>query len=430
MKGQIFTFVLTYGGAAAALVSPFHGLLVYIAFAIIKPEAMWFWSVEPGHYSRIVALALLVGWALHGFGNWSLGRARLVVGALVGLLAWAALGAMHAPDEELAWGFVEALAKIVLPVVVGITTIDSVAKLKQLAWVIVLSQGFVAYELNFTYYLGYSRVQDIGFAGLDNNSVAIAMVSCVGLAFFLGLHAPGWWCKAIALTAAALLAHAVLITFSRGGMLALVAVGLVSFLLVPKRPRHTVALIIALVIVFRLAGPEVRSRFLSSFDADQRDRAAQTRIELWVACWDTMLKRPALGVGPDHWPRVAQEYGWPAGKEAHSLWLQTGAELGFPGLLFLAGYYGLCVAFLWPLTRARRTVPDPWLRHLARMVIPSLVGFAVAAQFVSLEALEVPYYIALLGAGVLKVQTLIGKEFAFEAYDPELLRRPADLLPA
>jgi hypothetical protein len=39
------------------------------------------------------------------------------------------------------------------------------------------------------------------------------------------------------------------------------------------------------------------------------------------------------------------------------------------------------------------------------MVIASLCGFAVAAQFVSLDFLEPPYYIALLGAGVLKLST-------------------------
>ena len=37
------------------------------------------------------------------------------------------------------------------------------------------------------------------------------------------------------------------------------------------------------------------------------------------------------------------------------------------------------------------------------MVIASLVGFMCSAQFVSLERLEVPYYVALLGASALKL---------------------------
>src|SRR5262249_25648756 len=82
-KGLIFTYLLTYGGAAASLYRPFYGLLVYICFAIVRPEAMWYWAVPEGNYSRIVAIALLVGWALHGFGSWKLGRAKGVVVALI-----------------------------------------------------------------------------------------------------------------------------------------------------------------------------------------------------------------------------------------------------------------------------------------------------------------------------------------------------------
>ena len=46
---------------------------------------------------------------------------------------------------------------------------------------------------------------------------------------------------------------------------------------------------------------------------------------------------------------------------------------------------------------------DPFVLHIPRMVLASLGGFAVASQFVSLEGLELPYYIALLGAAALKV---------------------------
>jgi len=40
---------------------------------------------------------------------------------------------------------------------------------------------------------------------------------------------------------------------------------------------------------------------------------------------------------------------------------------------------------------------------LARMVIASLVGFMVSSQFVSLEGLELPYYVVMIGAATLKV---------------------------
>jgi probable O-glycosylation ligase (exosortase A-associated) len=397
---------MTYGGAAAALFDPFVGVLVYVCFAIVKPDVLWAWSVPQGNYSRVVALALLGGWALKGFGDWRLGKARGVLVALLGFLGWAILGATQAARPGVSWTFVEAEAKIVLPVLVGMTTIDSVRKIRQLAWVILVSQGYLALEFNLSYLAGYNRVQEEGFAGLDNNSVAIALVACVGLALFMGLSSKTWWQKATAFVLGLLMIHAVLLTFSRGGMVALIATGFVTFLLIPKTTKHYVAFLLVLLLTVRMAGPQVVQRFNTSFaEAGERDESASSRLELWADCWDCMLKKPIFGVGPDHWPLVAHTYGWPAGKEAHTLWLQIGAENGFPGLLFLMSFYGLCVARLWPLTRETAAVSEPWLRDAARMATASVCGFAVAAQFVSLEGLEVPYYITLVGASVLKLSS-------------------------
>jgi probable O-glycosylation ligase (exosortase A-associated) len=404
-KGLIFTYLMTYGGALVALFNPFIGLLIYVCFAIIKPDAMWGFALgQTGNYSRIVAIALLIGWAMRGFGRWQFYRGTGIVAALLGYWLWSNLGAALAEDQDAAWIFVESLTKIVLPFLVGITIIDSMAKLKALIWVIVVSQGYVAYELNLSYYDGTNIVHEQGFGGMDNNCVAIAMVACVGMAFFLGLQAERWWQKALALTAAMLMVHVVMFSFSRGGLLALILTSFLAFALVPKQPKHYLVFLLVVLLGFRLAGPLVVERFMTTFtDPEKRDESSQSRIILWEACWDTMQKEPVLGVGPNNWGLRVQAYGFPRGKEAHTLWLQVGAEQGFPGLGLLVLFYGLCVLRLWPVTRARYPVPDPWLRAVARMVISSLIGFAIAAQFVTLEGLEVPYYITLVGAVSLKL---------------------------
>jgi len=398
---------MTYGGAVASLINPFYGLLVYICFAIVKPESLWWWSVPSGNYSRVVGIALLAGWMLHGFGRWNLGRSRLVIAALTGFFVWAVLSATRAPDQPRAWGFVEQCSKLLLPILVGITTIESVRQLKLVAWVILLSQAYPAFELNLTYFGGYNQLREEGFSGMDNNCYAIALVTSTGLAFFLFLHSEKWWQKGVAAFSAAVMGHAILFSFSRGGMLGLIAMGVTIFAIMPKSPKQLGIFALTIVVVSLLAGPEVRARFASSFvNKEERDASAESRLELWSACWDTMLKNPLLGVGPDHMPLHMEEYGFKQGKEAHTLWLQIGAELGFAGMLFLISYYGLCILYLVPIATARVEAPDPWLNYLARMVIASLSGFAVSGQFVSLEFLESPYYVAMLGAGVLKLATI------------------------
>ncbi|RMH08938.1 MAG: hypothetical protein D6704_02190 [Nitrospirae bacterium] len=409
MLGLIFTYAMTYGGAAVALFNPFAGLLIYVCFAIVSPPSMWYWSVPPGHYARIIAIAMLIGWAFKGFGRWHFGRGRGIVLDFIALWVWAAVLGAISPNHEAAWRFIETLGKVLLAFLVGATLIDSAYKLKQLAWVIMLSLGYVAYEMNLSYYSGFNRVYFSGFAGMDNNSVAIAMVAGVGLAFFLGVSATKWWQRLVAWLAAILMAHTIMFSFSRGGMLALILSVLVSFILLPpKKPKHVLAFAICVLIGIRLAGPQVVDRFMTTFvDPAERDASAQSRLELWRDLWDSILTHPLLGVGPNHWPLVAPQYGWPLGKEGHSLWLQTGAELGLPGLLLLLLFYGLCIVRLWPLARDRIKGDeiDPWLPHVGRMVIAGHIGFMVAAQFVSLEGLELPYYVTLLGVGALKLLT-------------------------
>ncbi len=406
MFGLIFTYAVTAGGVLGALFNPFIGVLAYVCFAIIQPKAMWFWSVPSYPYSRIIAIAMLVGWAFHGFGRWNLNKSTGIIMALVSFWVWAVFSSLGADNQEVAWEYVGSLGKIVIPVLVGISLIDSVSKLKQLAWVIMGSQGYVAFEMNLSYYQGFNRIQQTTFGSMDNNSQAIAMVCGIGLAFFLAVGTTVWWQRVLAGFGAVLMGHSVMLSYSRGGMLALIIVVAVSFLLLPpKKPKHLLAFAIILLIGFRLAGPSVQDRFWTIFvDPQERDRAAQSRLDLWADNWDVMKKNPILGVGPDHWPLIAHKYGWKPGKEGHSLWLQTGAEMGFPGLCFLALFYGLCIIRLFPLARNKNHQElDPWIQDISRMVIASSVGFIISAQFVSAEGLEIPYYVALLGAGALKL---------------------------
>jgi probable O-glycosylation ligase (exosortase A-associated) len=410
MIGLAFTYLMSYGGAVVALANPFVGLLIYVSFAILKPgPGLWYWSVPEGNFSKILALGLLAGWAARGFGDWRLGRAGLPVVALLAYFAWNVLSATQALIPTVAWEWVEAQGKVILPVVVGITLIDSVAKLKQLAWVILVSHGYVAFELNKAYFGGFNRLQEIGFGGMDNNCMAIALVSCTGLGIFLCLSAPKLWQKAVAAACIGFMVHAILFSFSRGGMLGLIIVVVSSFLLIPRRPIHYACLVLGAGLTFAAAGDEVGKRFMSAFaEEGERDESAESRLDMWKICVRVTGENPVLGLGPHHFPVHATTFGLKPNKEAHTTWLQLAAELGVPGVTFLLAFYLTTVAQMWPLKRESCPVPDPWIRDTARMVIASTVGFVFTAQFVTLPGLEAPYYITLLGVGVLRLLSVPG----------------------
>jgi hypothetical protein len=232
----IFTYLLTIAGAILGLTAPFYGLLIYIALSILKPDSLWSWVVPADNYTRIVGVGVLLGWAVRGFGNWDLGRAKWTTAAVIAYLLWAVAAALQAYHQDVAWNFVEGTAKLVVPTVAGITLVDSVRKLKLLAWVILLCQGYIAFDLNLTYLRGFNQLAEMGFAYMDNNSAAIALVTATGIGLFLVLEPSPWWQRGVAFVLTACLGHAVLFSFSRGGMLALVIVGAVTFFLIPGSP--------------------------------------------------------------------------------------------------------------------------------------------------------------------------------------------------
>lgn len=407
-----------------ALIRPYYGFLIYVCFGILKPDSLWHWSVPQGNYSRIVAIGLLVGWAVNGFGNWRLGRGGVVVAAMICYWLIIVAGAFAAPDLATALAVLEPMSKTFLPIIVGATLIDSIAKLKQLAWVIVISQGYLAFEFNLRYYTSVLMTDSWRHGGLDNNGIAITMVTSVGLAFYLGLHAGKWWQRVLAFGLAAMMAHVVLFSNSRGGMLSLIVTGLACFVLTPKRPRDYLILLVAVAVMIRLTGAEAQARFISAFaekgtmvGADKGGK----RLENWAACLDCIQKNP-LGIGPGHWPIVAKrEYGLPS-MAAHSTWLQAGAELGIPGLICLIALYAFCIGRLWKIMRPTTAVSDPWLRYFARMVVAGLVGFLASSQFVSVDGVELPYYIALIGVGTLRLSG--PSTMARSKLQPSLRQRP------
>ncbi|MCA9064630.1 MAG: O-antigen ligase family protein, partial [Planctomycetaceae bacterium] len=135
----------------------------------------------------------------------------------------------------------------------------------------------------------------------------------------------------------------------------------------------------------------------------KHEASAQSRLDLWKDCWELFQKDPIMGCGPDHWPLHSESFGWTPMKEAHSLWVQTATEMGIPGITLLLSFYGICMWHCWRLLRRVHPDDPPWVGDACRLTLASLCGFAVAAQFVSLETLEVPYYVNLLGISTVMI---------------------------
>jgi O-antigen ligase len=292
----------------------------------------------------------------------------------------------------------------VAPFLVGVTLLDAHKHVRGMVWLIVIAQAYISFEMNLSYYLdGYNQVADVGFGGMDNNSFAISLVTTIGPALALALTEKKWIARLGAASCAVLILHATLLTFSRGAMVGLLAVGFTAFVLMPKRPSYMLALTLAALLALRLTGPQLMARYSSTVvDSDVRDESAESRLDLWRDCLDVALHNPLFGVGVRNWPLVAARYGWPPGKEAHSTWMQATAEMGFPGAFLVLMLFSVPAVKLWPIAHR---MPDGDNRDRvmgARAVVMAMSGFIVAGQFVTLSGLEIPYYMAMVAVMILK----------------------------
>jgi O-antigen ligase len=377
----------------------------------------------------VVGVAVLIGWVFKGSGSWRFGRAWPVVLSFLMFVLWFLLSASQALDPAVSFSSALELSKLVLPFFVGVTLMEGEKDWRPMLWTIVLAQGYVGLEQNINYVVkGYNTAAE-GFGGMDNNCFGVSLVTVLGPAIALMVSSKTWSTRCLAGAAAALILHTTLLTFSRGAMLGLIAVAITAFVMMPKRPKYIGALVLTALIAARFIGPQLADRYGSTFaSGEERDGSAESRIDLWKSCLEVIAAYPVLGVGPANWRIIASSYGWPPGKSAHSVWMETGAEVGVPGALFLMLFFGTAAVKLWPVARAPQTEANQYEVVLASGVILAIVGFAVSGQFVSVPGLEVPYYITMLGAAMLKTTTrqavagaavnVVGQQFPYPPRAP------------
>jgi O-antigen ligase/polysaccharide polymerase Wzy-like membrane protein len=402
VKGLILTYILAYGSAIVALGYPLVGFYAFVGLSILRPQFIFGFAGNISNLSVVVGYAMLIGWAVKGFGSWSFGRGRLIVLSLLAFTAWFVLAASMALNPEIAFTQVTPLLKLIMPFLVGVTMMEGEKDWRPLLWTIVLTQGYVAFEQNLAYLKGFNAAAE-GFGGMDNNFFGASLVTVIGPAIVLSVTASNWSGRILAAAAAALILHTILLTFSRGTMLGLVAVGATAAFLMPKRPKYIAAMLVVAILVVRFTGPQLAARYATTFASEEeRDQSAESRVDLWKDCLKVIQRFPVLGVGPANWQMIATEYGWTKNKSAHSVWMETAAEIGLPGVFVLITFFGLTVVRLWPLARSRKTDANAYEIAVATGVILSIVGFAVAGQFVSAPGLEPPYWVAALGVALLK----------------------------
>ena len=212
-------------------------------------------------------------------------------------------------------------------------------------------------------------------------------------------HWSRWWFMLMI----PVLLEAILTSFSRGAMVAILASTPLYFLRCTRKRQLTVMMCGLAFIVTILAGAEIRERFFSVEKFDE-DGSANSRLTSWGIAWTMANERPFFGFGIRNSNLHTFAYGADMeGRTIHSQYLQIAADSGLMAL----GLYGIAIAtFAVAVGKARKAAkvnPEPTdddrlTLMVANGVESALVIFCVGGVFLSLENFELPYIVLLMGA--------------------------------
>jgi probable O-glycosylation ligase (exosortase A-associated) len=415
MKHLLLMIALTLAGTVGALaVSPFWGVAVYYLFAVLRPQFIWEWDLPRGiSWSFYVAVATLAAVAAGRLGlirtlqtpGEEQGARPALSGAhylVIGFGAWVCLTYFTARNLEQSYRFLIEFLKIFVMFAASAVVIRTVRQVWFLFVLTTVALAYIAYEINYIYLFQgrYNYIYENGYGGFDNNGAALLLAMGVPLCYFSWEGTRGWRRWAF-LAPIPLLIHAVLMSYSRGAMVSLLASIPVFLLRSRRRIQLSLILLVVALLIPVMAGQGIRERFFT-LERTEVDESANERWASWGAAWNIALENPILGVGMRNADLLSYSYGADReGRTIHSQYLQTAADSGF---VALALYLGALAAFWLSTGRARRAAAgrdDPEsvrVRAVAAGVETSMVVFCVGAAFLSLENMELPYLLLLLGA--------------------------------
>lgn len=389
---------------------PHVGVLLWCWTALVIPNFFAYGFAASIPYNKIVAIITLLAWLLSREPKKLPPNTTLFLLALFGV--WGTISALtgisSTDDAMREWeNFIKIL--VFAFVVAGLMT--SKERIISLLYAVILSLGFhgVVSGAKFLASGGTSHIYGPGLSIIgDNNHFALAMIALIPIVFFLHNQSTNRLVKLALLGSMLLLLATIMGTFSRGGLLGIMAIGGLAFIRNPKKIRNTL-IVIPVVVAALFFAPDRWSNRMDTIADAKQDDSFMGRVIAWKQSTLLALDHPVFGGGfhaiQDFsiWMKYAQEFHKlrfiPTDEPnptrafaAHSIYFQTLGDLGFLGL-------GIFLAILissWrnasATIRAARDRPEwHWARDLAKALQYTLFAYVVSGAALNMAYFDFMY---------------------------------------
>jgi probable O-glycosylation ligase (exosortase A-associated) len=316
-------------------------------------------------------------------------------------VGWMLITTFFAFYPDAAWLQWNKVWKIQLMIFLTALIIKDRKQLHWLTWVIALSFGFYGVKGGiFTIVNGGAyRVQgpDGTFFG-GNNEMALALVMTIPLIRYLHLQETRHWIKTGLASAMVLTGVAAVGSQSRGGLVAMLAMGLFLWLKSRKKIFTGFYMVIAVAIMASVMPQQWYDR-MNTINTYQVDESAQGRINAWHTAFNVAKDRITGGGFETFRPPTFRQYAPDPENvhDVHSIYFEQIGEQGFIGFsLFMLLGLLTWIRAQQIIKRCKNDPANKWAADLAAMIQVSLVGYAAGGAFLGMSYFDLTYHLMII----------------------------------
>lgn len=397
---DILLLLLGYACVPLALWSAYWGLMGYCWLSYMRPQSLvWNEGVQSARMVFLVGIALIVRTI---FSEGPRVRLRAITLVFIALWAWLGVATLYSRHVEFSQ---EAFLEFSKAAVAVILITGLVRSRQQYRWLYILlaaCPGIWALDYGMYFISSGGASTQEGAGGMDNNDMALFISMALPLLVFGACEVRRKWVRLGMYGVAALAVPAVMVTTSRGGLLAVAAA--IGLTVARKMRWWKAALCLALVGGIGLAiVPKDAMKRYETIGTYQEDSSAMGRINAWKTARAMAGDRPLTGIGIGTECFLAEYNAYkqiPEDKPhvAHSVWFSMLGEAGYVGLALFILLTALSIlSARRVMALARRRGPDlNWAWNYAAGIQAAIITFAIGGSFLSQNRFEYIYAIFMM----------------------------------
>lgn len=370
----LITVAVVCGVALYGMVAPVISLLGYTWFILMRPD-FFSWSQGKFPYSVVLEVSVWIS-TIRQLGNLSVlfksSITRWLILYHIPLGISTMFAVVPALSSALYGEFVRAtIIALLLPVI-----IQTEQHLRWLLITIAASIGMVGVKFGLWGILQGGATFWDGYAGLDNNALALLLAMGVPFCWFARSFVKPYWAKLTFLAMVFFCITATIMTNGRGGILAM-GTGLLLLILRSKHKVASLAVVAVLAMVPVMINMNVLVKRMATLEVPTADTSIQARLTHINIALRMSKDYPWHGVGFGNLNYIAMERRYVSsgvvadqdlGLKVHNGYLQVLVDSGiFALLIFLILLFGTIIRLQGSIRRCRK--------HARR-----LIGYPAAMQ--------------------------------------------------